>query len=60
MDAIQLWDTTMDPKHRILLKVELEDAISADEIFTRLMGDKVEPRREFIHEYAKFVRNLDV
>ncbi len=60
MDAIQLWDTTMDPMNRILLQVHLEDAISADEIFTRLMGDKVEPRREFIHEYAKYVRNLDV
>ncbi len=60
MDAIQLWDTTMDPSRRILLQVNLEDAISADEVFTRLMGDKVEPRREFIHEYAKFVRNLDI
>jgi DNA gyrase subunit B len=60
MDAIQLWDTTMDPSRRVLLQVKLEDAISADEVFTRLMGDKVEPRREFIHEYAKFVRNLDI
>lgn len=60
MDAIQLWDTTMDPDRRILLQVQLEDAITADEVFTQLMGDKVEPRREFIHEYAKFVRNLDI
>ncbi len=60
MDAIQLWDTTMDPSRRVLLQVTLEDAIQADEIFTQLMGDKVEPRREFINEYAQFVRNLDV
>ncbi len=60
MDAIQLWDTTMDPSRRVLLQVTLEDAIQADEIFTQLMGDKVEPRREFINEYAHFVRNLDV
>ena len=58
MDAEQLWDTTMDPEHRILKRVDLEDAVSADEIFTRLMGDKVEPRREFIQEYAEKVHNL--
>jgi DNA gyrase subunit B len=60
MDAEQLWDTTMDPEKRILLKVDLTDAILADEIFTQLMGDKVEPRREFINEYAQYVINLDV
>ncbi|MDR1538102.1 MAG: DNA topoisomerase (ATP-hydrolyzing) subunit B [Clostridiales bacterium] len=60
MDAEQLWDTTMDPSKRTLLKVNLEDAIAADQIFTQLMGDKVEPRREFIKEYGKTVQNLDV
>ncbi|MCT4545079.1 MAG: DNA topoisomerase (ATP-hydrolyzing) subunit B [Vallitalea sp.] len=60
MDAEQLWDTTMDPEKRILLKVELDDAASADEVFTTLMGDKVEPRREFIQSHAKHVRNLDI
>ncbi len=60
MDAIQLWTTTMDPEKRVLLQVSLEDAIVADEIFTQLMGDKVEPRREFINEYAQYVTNLDV
>jgi DNA gyrase subunit B len=59
MNAEQLWDTTMDPAKRTFLQVALEDAIAADEIFTVLMGDKVEPRREFIHLHAKEVRNLD-
>ncbi len=60
MDADQLWDTTMDPERRVLLRVNLEDAVVADEIFNQLMGDKVEPRREFINEYARYVKNLDV
>lgn len=60
MDATQLWETTMDPEKRTLLKVDIEDAMMADEIFTILMGEKVEPRRDFITENAKNVQNLDV
>jgi len=60
MNADQLWETTMNPKTRTILKVNLEDAIEADEIFTILMGEKVEPRKQFIFEHAQEVRNLDV
>ena len=60
MNPGQLWETTMDPARRTLLKVIIEDAVEADEIFTVLMGDDVEPRRQFIQSHAKQVTNLDV
>jgi DNA gyrase subunit B len=60
MNADQLWETTMNPETRVLLRAEIEDAAEADAIFTMLMGEKVEPRKDFIKAEARKVRNLDV
>jgi DNA gyrase subunit B len=60
MNPQQLWDTTMDPKNRILLKVDIEDAVKANEVIETLMGEEVPPRKAFIQAHARQVRNLDI
>ncbi|MBM2821041.1 MAG: gyrase subunit gyrase subunit protein [Candidatus Berkelbacteria bacterium] len=60
MTPTQLWETTMNPENRVLLKVNVDDAEKADEVFSMLMGDEVAPRKRFIQTHAKYVKNLDV
>ena len=60
MNPDQLWETTMDPKNRVLKRVTMADAVEADRVFDILMGDEVPPRRKFIQTHAKLVKNLDV
>ena len=60
MDKEELWETTMNPQNRTLLRVSIDDASEAESVFTLLMGEKVEPRREFIQSNARFVKNLDI
>jgi len=59
MDPIELWETTLNPERRTLMQIRLEDGIKADEMFRTLMGDKVEPRRDFIYKYALEVKDVD-
>ena len=60
MDAEQLWETTMDPAARKMIRITVDDAALAEKAFVDLMGDEVEPRRKYIEEHAKFVKNLDI
>ena len=60
MDPHQLWETTLDPENRVMLQVTMEDAVKADETFSILMGEKVQPRKEFIEQNAQYVKNLDI